>query len=359
MKIPWYTLLPFKKSFKFLKKFNDILLTTGGKMTYHKSCKKAWFKFLALMLVQSFLFTSAGLASTDLNTQRSCLAPTINIQSGSVSSSIAQAIKETGIRSGDGVSEVKPLATGYITYTRYLSEMNRLKSSGYISEFNDVERADLRRQLTDNQKKVYLDAIKQVLKERGEKVITPDILFEAAKRATKDDYSTVKARVGLQPGTMNPLHYGHMTASLAGIIGRVHKTDKNVKVMTLLANGGTVPDKPFAASADIRNEMAREACKDPSFKEWSEVTPIRGQIVDMFTASAEIMALSGLNENSRRFNMDMAAFIWLFVANPNVEWVYLVGSDKVDAYGKKDERGLLLETLNRTDAHASVVYFPR
>ncbi|MDD5156409.1 MAG: DUF1868 domain-containing protein, partial [Candidatus Omnitrophica bacterium] len=55
----------------------------------------------------------------------------------------------------------------------------------------------------------------------------------------------------------------------------------------------------------------------------------------------------------------MAAFIWLFVANPNAAWTYLVGSDKVKEYGKKNEKALLLETLNNPKAHARVVYFSR
>ena len=43
---------------------------------------------------------------------------------------------------------------------------------------------------------------------------------------------------------MNPLTYGHITAGLASII------DQGLD-RVVLANGGTVPDKPYAASADV------------------------------------------------------------------------------------------------------------
>ncbi|MBU0633969.1 MAG: hypothetical protein KKB82_05650 [Candidatus Omnitrophica bacterium] len=329
-------------------------------MNCDKLDKKVWFKVIALFLINTFLVTNLGWAATALTTaENSYLAPTTTIQHSSVSSFFQNALKNQGLDAHPAVSNIKPKKTGLETRNAYLAELNQLKVNGYIKSLTDKERTDLRYEMTQKQQAAYLDAIGQVLEKRGQKVVTPDILFEAAKIATKNDRSNLKARIGLQLGTMNPLHYGHITASLAGIIGRVQKTDKNVKVMTLLANGGTVPDKPFAASAELRNQMAREACRSAEFNEWAEVTPIRGQLVDMFQASPKMLVLAGQNEVVRRFNMDMAAFIWLFVANPNVEWVFLAGSDKVNEYGKKNEQGLLVETLSRPEAHATVVYFPR
>lgn len=330
-------------------------------MRKNKQIRNVWFKAVSLILIQAFLFTNISFASGEMITSvdNSYLSPTINIQNGTISTTFSNALNDSDIANTNNVSHIEPLQTGFQTKKHYISELSRLKSENYIENFTAVERQDLRVELTKDRQAAYLAAIREVLGERNVKVITPDILFEAAKRATKNDHSTVKARVGLQPGTMNPLHYGHLSASLAGIIGRVQKTDKNVKVMTLLANGGTVPDKPFAAKAETRNAMARVAIEDKEMKAWTEVTSIRGDAVDMFQSSPENIALAGENESARRFNMDMASFIWLFVANPNVEWVYLVGSDKVAEYGKKNEKGLLVETLSRPEAHASVVYFGR
>ncbi|MGE5196902.1 MAG: hypothetical protein ACM3IL_00125, partial [Deltaproteobacteria bacterium] len=246
----------------------------------------------------------------------------------------------------------------------YLSRVERLHSEGSINKLNPYA---VRFNMTQAQKDNYLAAIKKVLKEKKLTVITPEVLFEAADIATKDDKSSVEANIGLQPGTMNPLHYGHVSASLAGII-------TNNLNMVLLANGGTVPDKPYAASADIRNEMARAAVTDEGLRDWLQVTPIRQQIVEMFE-DAGALELAGTPEefeaakkekldikslaDFQRFNMDIAAFIWLFVANPRVRWTYLVGSDKVAGYGKKGEKNLIVHTLGDPRAKAQVVYFAR
>ncbi|MBU1998810.1 MAG: hypothetical protein KKE64_04860, partial [Candidatus Omnitrophica bacterium] len=233
----------------------------------------------------------------------------------------------------------------------YLSQVESLYKAGSINRLNHQT---IRFFMTEAQKKNYMSAVRDVLRQRNASVITPDILFEAADMATKKDKSTITARIGLQPGTMNPLHYGHISASLAGIIA-------NDLDMVILANGGTVPDKPYAANADIRNEMARIAAGgEEGLSEWLQVTPIRQQTVEMFESEGEeSLRIVGADENARRFNMDMAAFIWLFRANPNVKWTYLVGSDKVAGYGKKGEYGLIVETLGDTRANAQVVYFAR
>ncbi|MCK5493282.1 MAG: hypothetical protein KAJ14_09245, partial [Candidatus Omnitrophica bacterium] len=234
--------------------------------------------------------------------------------------------------------------TGKETVDAYLKKALGLLQEGTIQK---LRLSDINFEMTSAQKDKYLQSIKNILEERNEEAVTPTILFQAAKAALEGEESTVTGKIGLQPGTMNPLHYGHVSASLAGIIGR--EIDA-----VLLANGGTVPDKPYAASADIRNEMARKAVDEDGLRDFLQVTPVRAQTVDMFTKD---IAMAGKDENARRFNMDMAAFIWLFAANPKIEWFYLVGSDKVAGYGKKDEKGLLLETLK--PAKVKAVYFAR
>ncbi|OQX54920.1 MAG: hypothetical protein B5M53_05190, partial [Candidatus Cloacimonas sp. 4484_209] len=236
--------------------------------------------------------------------------------------------------------------TGNELKNLYLEEIKDLSTKNKI---HSLDPKQINFQITTEQENAYLKAIKEILQTEGEKVITPELLFKAAEIATKDCKSTVEAKIGLQPGTMNPLTYGHITASLGGIIGQ--ELDA-----VILANGGTVPNKPYAANADIRNAMARKAVNQKGLEDWLLVTPIRQQMVEMFNRNGETLKLAGEDEKKRRFNMDMAGFIWLFVSNPNVEWYYLVGSDKVAGYGKKDERGLLEKTLR---GHAKVIYFAR
>jgi starch synthase len=254
------------------------------------------------------------------------------------------------------------IATGLKLKDEYVDKLEELKQQGKITPIEDPA-DELNVQMSQDQQNAYMREIKNVLSEQGKNEITPEILFEAARRATVNDKSTAQARVCLQPGTMNPLHYGHITASLAGIITQVNETDKDKKVLTLLANGGTVPEKFYAASADIRNEMAREALKDRGLDEWLEVTPIRGQLADMFRADSGTLKLAGEDDTAQRFNMDIAAFVWLIVANPNVEWVYIVGSDKVGAkgdypgYGRKEEIRLVQDTLAKSGV--KILYFER
>ncbi|MBU1087611.1 MAG: hypothetical protein KKD05_08890 [Candidatus Omnitrophica bacterium] len=248
--------------------------------------------------------------------------------------------------------------TGRKTVEVYFDKVKQMEKD---KEITKIDHEDIRFAMDKDQKDFYIAKIIEVMKTKKEEVITPAILFEAAALATENDHSDISARIGLQPGTMNPLHYGHISASLAGIISE--KLD-----MVLLANGGTVPDKPYAASADIRNEMAQIAVNEQGeanklgLNQWLEVTPIRKETVEMFSGNEELLSMAGKDESARRFNMDMAGFIWMFVANPNVEWVYLVGSDKVGAkgekgYGEKDEVGLIKDTLAK--AKVKIVYFER
>ncbi|PIU39768.1 MAG: hypothetical protein COT00_05240, partial [Candidatus Omnitrophica bacterium CG07_land_8_20_14_0_80_50_8] len=234
--------------------------------------------------------------------------------------------------------------TGLGLKDQYLTEINGRAAQGELSSLpNEAIRFDM----DETDEAWYLQAIRNEMALSGETVITPGLLFRAAKQAIGDKVSTAEGRIGLQPGTMNPLTYGHMTASLAAILGQ----DLNAVIM---ANGGTVPDKPYASAADTRNKMAEIAAEEVA--PWLKVTAIRGQIVEMFEREGAL-SLAGTNATKQRFNMDMAAFIWLFTANPNIEWFYLVGSDKVAEYGKKDEQGLLTQTL--LPAKVKVVYFGR
>ncbi|MGD9014793.1 MAG: HEAT repeat domain-containing protein, partial [Candidatus Omnitrophota bacterium] len=236
--------------------------------------------------------------------------------------------------------------TGRQTKESYLARIAQLSSQGRV---RTIPKDELRFEMTPEDIQRYFTAIREVLTERNQSVVNPEILFEAARRALEGRTSQVKARIALQPGTMNPLTYGHITAGLAAII------DKQIN-RVILANGGTVPDKPYAASADIRNEMANVATEDPGLSDWLLVTPVRAQAVDMFESRGESsLLLSGADENTRRFNMDMAAFIWLFVANPNAEWFYIVGADKLVGYNR--ERNLIEHTLY--PAGVKVLYFSR
>jgi nicotinic acid mononucleotide adenylyltransferase len=206
--------------------------------------------------------------------------------------------------------------------------------------------------MTESQKGRYNHAILKVLGLQGAKVVTPNILFTAADMALDGEVSMSEAYIGLQPGTMNPIHYGHICASLAGIL--VNKLDT-----VLLANGGTVPDKPSSADPRVRNKMLRIAASENGLSKWVKVTPIRQQVVEMFSKDRQTLILAGENVSLRRSNMDIAAFIWLFRANPKVTWTYIVGSDKVAGYGKKGEHRLIVDTLADPRANAQVLYFVR
>ncbi|MGD9015559.1 MAG: glycogen/starch synthase, partial [Candidatus Omnitrophota bacterium] len=265
--------------------------------------------------------------------------------------------------------------TGRQTKESYLARIAQLSSQGRV---RTIPKDELRFEMTPEDIQRYFISIREVLTERKQSVVNPEILFEAAKRALAivGRASQVEARIAVQPGTMNPLTYGHITAGLAAII------DKQIN-RVILVNGGTVPDKPYAASADIRNEMANIATLDPGLSDWLLVTPIRAQVVDMFEsrealylagteevasklreelttevdnifaehlidAEEKIKALERINsidrDELRRRNMDIAAFIWLFVANPNVTWFYTIGSDKLIGY--HTERNLIEYTLH-------------
>lgn len=249
--------------------------------------------------------------------------------------------------------------SGRETKERYVREIERLRQEKKIiaeedqlAEMKSISSDELRGSLEDkNARKEYLKAINEVLDEKGESVVNPLILKEAARRALRriNGISRIKGKLGLQGGTFNPLTYGHITAALAGIISEGLNG-------VIIANGGTVPDKPFAASARLRNEMAELAVRtDPSLQDKLFVSTIREYVVRMFLEENAIN-IAGKDDKERKFNMDMAAFIWLFNAHPDVEWTYMVGSDKVNDYGWKQEKALM-QTFK--DNNATVLYFER
>jgi nicotinic acid mononucleotide adenylyltransferase len=206
--------------------------------------------------------------------------------------------------------------------------------------------------MSEEQKSRYSQAILQTVLSGGSSVVTPDFLFDAADMAMADEISTSEAHVGLQPGTMNPIHNGHISASLASIL--VNDLD-----MVLLAAGATVPDKPNSVDPTIRNEMIRIATRGNRLSEWLHVTPIRQQTAEIFSVDKQFLLLTGESETIRRSNMDIAAFIWLFRANPKVRWTYLVGSDKIADYGMLGEYDLIVGTLANHRANVRVLYFVR
>jgi hypothetical protein len=183
-------------------------------------------------------------------------------------------------------------------------------------------------------------------------VVTPEILFAAAERAIGGECCRAEARVGLQPGTLNPVHDGHLMAAVAGALSE----DLD---LVLLACGGTVLGKERVPAHETRATMARLAVQQRQLRDWIRVTSIRQHAEDVFESDPFASLLAGEGPQARHANFDIAAFAWLFVANPNVLWTYLVGSDKVAAYGRKDERQLLTGTLSDSRVRSQVVYFDR
>lgn len=205
--------------------------------------------------------------------------------------------------------------------------------------------------MTEAQKSKYMQAISDNLSS-AELKVTPDLLFYAADEAMANEVSNSEAHVGLQPGTMNPVHNGHISAALAGIF--VNELD-----VVLLATGATVPDKPQSVDPTIRTEMLTIATRGNALSDWLHVTPVRQQVAEMFSVNSQFLRRVGESETVRRSKMDIAAFIWLFRANPKVRWTYLVGSDKVAGYGRLEEYDLIVATLANSRVNARVFYSVR
>src|SRR6266850_6753148 len=114
--------------------------------------------------------------------------------------------------------------------------LNKVETLAAGSRIRRIAPEALHSSMTGEQRTRYAIAIHQVLETTPERAISPDVLFRAADLAVSGETSNIEARVGLQPGTMNPVHYGHLSASLAAIIA-------NTMDVVLLMSGGNVPDK--------------------------------------------------------------------------------------------------------------------
>jgi nicotinic acid mononucleotide adenylyltransferase len=225
-----------------------------------------------------------------------------------------------------------------------------VERSALAADLKRIDPSTIHTTMTDAQKAEYLRAVLEIIGSRGLTLISPDILFEAADVALAREVSPSQARVGILPGTMNPIHYGHIVVALGAIL------EHNLNLV-LLAPGGALPDKPHSAGFASRNEMLTIAAQSQDLCSWLHATPIRQQMADAVGTDRRTLRAAGVDETTRRYNTDIAAFIWLFRANPNIEWTYLVGSDKIAAYGRKGEYSLVVDTLGR--ANTQIAYYTR
>jgi hypothetical protein len=196
----------------------------------------------------------------------------------------------------------------------------------------------------------YRDAI--VAYSASNQVVTPETLLGAAYAAIGADTSSARFRVGLQPGTMNPVHVGHVSMALASLL------DFDLQHV-LMAPGGSVPDKPDSAPTDVRHRMLLLALRGYALNQWITATRIRARTAQMFDVAPLADRVPGGTPEARRALSDIAGFAWLIRANPGVSWVYIVGADKVRGYGPKNERALIVDTLGRADVKAAIVYYAR
>lgn len=209
----------------------------------------------------------------------------------------------------------------------------------------------LRAVMSGEQQREYGEAILAVGRDQEDKCITPALLRAAAEGAIASAPAAPPLRIGLQPGTFDPVHYGHLSMALAATI-------EDSLDGVLLSVGAEVPDKALVSPFRWRVEMTQLALQDDCATSVLAVTSIRQQVADMFDARLDARVPTGRTPVERRQNMDLAAFVWLFRANPHVTWTYIVGSDKVARFGPNDERPLI-ETLSAPWANARMLYFSR
>jgi guanylate kinase len=170
-------------------------------------------------------------------------------------------------------------------------------------------------------------------------------------------------KLGIQAGTLSPFHYGHVTASYAGLISAGLN---NVVILP----GGETTDKPFALASKHREAMVVLALEG---KPQILHSPLRIEMAEYFKDVTSV-TLGAEKELDRKLAIDLISFNWLMAMNPHVNWsYYLVGVDKVNDYGiaqgkfqvdgteynlkGKSERQLVKETL--APRHTGIMYWDR
>ncbi len=229
-----------------------------------------------------------------------------------------------------------------------------LASRRALGSLQQVDGEAIKRQIPPEQQVEYLHSIRDLRIQRDLCALSPGLFFDAADNALDRHARTgTSARIGILPGTMNPPHWGHIAAAIAAII------DLKLNAV-LLAPCGIVPDKPDSPAGHLRLNMVDAAVGDKSVCGWLHSTSVRVDAVQMFVNEPQPREF-GLDDSGahRRLLMDVAAFVWLFRANPNVDWTYLVGSDEVADYGHGGQRALVVDTLGDSRAKTAVVYYPR
>jgi ADP-ribose pyrophosphatase YjhB (NUDIX family) len=245
-----------------------------------------------------------------------------------------------GILTGDSAEKSSERSLWDVYKDELRSKQAEEKNAG------DMDRVVI--SMTPEQGARYRQEIEKLL--ANEPVVTSAVLLKAAKAVLKEHpewASHVGGSIALQPGSMNPYTNGHLAVSLAGILSADLRG-------AIVATGGAISEKPYALSAELRRWMTRKAVEDidPLVK----VSSIRNDSFETFKDGSLSKWGKDLDEQVR--TMDLAGFIWLFAANPDVKWVYLAGSDKVVDYPKKNEIDFIKNVLH-DEFHATILYFLR
>lgn len=179
------------------------------------------------------------------------------------------------------------------------------------------------------------------------------VIIEAVKEYAEkhpEERSKCVDFLGIRPGSDDPIHYGHITAGLSPVIA--YKMNGVV-----FAPGGRVPDKPEISAFRHRFEMINLALS--SYDDFLCPTDVRNKtanIADIINPNTE-KSILGVNGKEQRSMSDIVAWAWLKEMNPEVRWLYIVGSDKVNKYATDNEKELVDGTLK--ELNIPVVYLER